>query len=117
MSRSFRKAVIKEKGKFNSSYNKTVRRVNKSIVKQFKTNYQEIEPLEYNEEKEEYFKPEFFDGYTGFSLIGPEDKIKHPKEIINDYDISDHKTNFEAFTSKELEKYNLVQDKIKLRRK
>ena len=115
MSRSRKKAILKDKG--NSDYNKTIRRINKQIVNQFKINYQEIEPLEYNEEKEEYFKPEFFDGYSGFYLIEPEQQLKNPKEIINDYDISDFKTNFEVFTSKELEKYDLVQDKIKYRRK
>ena len=102
MSRSFRKAVIKDKGKSNSSYNKTVRRVNKSIVKKFKTDYKEI-------------VSETFD--LSNKTEGLEDKIKHPKEIINSYDISDYKTNFEAFTSKELEKYDLIQDKIKYRRK
>ena len=115
MSRSFKKAILKDKG--NSDYNKTIRRVNKSIVKQFKTSYEEIEPLEYNEETEEYFRPEFFDGYTGFSLIGPEDKIKDSKVIVNQYDICDYKWNLEYNNDSWAKQRDLDKDKIKYRRK
>ena len=100
MGKSYKKSIIKDKGERN--YNKIVRRVNKSIVNDFKRESTSLYAIdgEESENAENYWeKPDL------------ESKIKNPKTIVNDYDYCDYIIDYE-YTIKG-EKYKENREKFK----
>lgn len=72
MSRSYKKAIIKDKGEWN--YNKIVRRVTKQIVRSFKNKWKDVvsKDLDLSNRTENL-----------------EQDIPNSREIVNDYDYCD----------------------------
>lgn len=89
MSRSYKKAIVKDNGS-KDIYWKTIRRVVKNTIKKFSNAkyYQINRELNYGE-------PDVFgwDDYKDEKEL--EDMIKQPKEIIDDYNYSDYTIDFE----------------------
>lgn len=101
MSRSYKKAIVKDNGS-KDIYWKTIRRVVKNTIKKFSNTKYYEENIELN-----YSEPDVF--VKDEKEL--EDMIKQPKEIINDYNYSDYTIDFEH------KKWNNEYLKIKNRRK
>ena len=117
MGKSYKKAIIHDKGMTNSSYNRKVRRVNNSIVKSIKSI---DECYDLNSEFLDVLDNESDLNFLQSLPNYVEDTIKNPKQIINDYDFRDYTFNYENeqfFGNKWYSSEEYQKDKIKNRRK
>ena len=90
MSRSRRKAIVKEVGKLKKVYWRIYRRVNSQIVKNYSLK-EWVEPIYYD-----YYEDDEGDHYAPIPEdIFLEDKVVSPKQLINDYDYSDFTLDYE----------------------
>ena len=105
MSRSRKKAIVKDNGS-KKIYWKTIRRVVKHTIKKFTNAKLYEENIELN-----YGEPEVFgwEEYKDEKVL--DDMIPKPKEIINDYTYCDHTIDYEH------EKWSNDEHRIKNRRK
>lgn len=119
MSRSRRKAIYKDKGRRKKEYWKIHRRVNKQIVRHFYENAthkiscynnwddyfeyrRKFEGQDYSEEEASMMAYEKVEDNEDFPICsnfhqdwGEEPNVKFPKELVNDYDYSDFRIDYE----------------------
>lgn len=105
MSRSYKKAIVKDNGS-KDIYWKTIRRVVKYTIKKFTNAKYYKDNIELN-----YAEPDVFgwDDYKDEKEL--HNMIKQPREIIDDYNYSDYTIDFEY------KKWSNEEYKIKNRRK
>ena len=90
MSRSRRKAIVKDVGHLKRVYWRIYRRVNSQIVKNYSLK-EWVEPIYYD-----YYEDDEGDHYAPIPEdIFLEDKVVSPKQLINDYDYSDYRIDYQ----------------------
>lgn len=119
MSRSRKKAIVKDKGSMKEVYWRVHRRVNKQIVRHFYESAthkiscynnwddyfeyrRKFEDQGYSEEEASMMAYEEVEDNEDFPICsnfhqdwGEEPNVKFPKELVNDYDYSDYRLDYE----------------------